>query len=256
VAGVVLALVATAACRSDMHDQPKYEPLEQSAFFPDRRASRPPMAGTVARGHLDVDSPWATGKDGGQHVATVPIAVTRPVVERGAERYDIYCAPCHDRVGYGRGMIVLRGYKQPPSFHEERLRAMPAGYFFDVMTNGFGTMPSYAPQIPIADRWAITSYIRALQRSQHAAPGDVPAEVRAVLDTAAADAIVPAPGAPPAPDPRRLGRNAPAEIGDELEQTTSPRIGPGSFLPAPANVPHGRAKGQPEGRDVVSEEDE
>ncbi|RMD94067.1 MAG: cytochrome c [Calditrichaeota bacterium] len=155
------------ACRQDMHDQPRYEPLEESTFFADARSSRPLVAGTVPRGHLDLDEHFYTGKVNGEPVTTFPFEITREVIKRGQERYNIFCSPCHDRVGRGKGMIVRRGLKQPPSFHTIRLREAPVGHFFDVITNGFGVMPSYADKVKPRDRWAIIAYIRALQLSQN-----------------------------------------------------------------------------------------
>jgi mono/diheme cytochrome c family protein len=181
-------LLALAGCRQDMHDQPRYEAYEASAFFKDGRASRPPVPGTVARGHLREDALLHTGRVGAAFAETFPFPVTREVLARGRERYDIYCSPCHDRVGTGRGMIVQRGYKQPSSFHVERLRALPPGYFFQVVTQGFGVMPGYAAQVPPRDRWAIVAYVRALQLSQHAAVADLPPGERARLAAAGAPA--------------------------------------------------------------------
>jgi cbb3-type cytochrome c oxidase subunit III len=168
-------------CRQDMHDQPKYRPGRASTFFADGRASRPLVADTVARGHLDDDALLVTGKSGDAFADQFPFPVTREVLHRGQERYNIFCSPCHDRVGTGGGMIVLRGYRRPPAFHIDRLRQQPAGYFFDVITRGFGVMPSYAEQIPVRDRWAIIAYVRALQLSQHATLDDVPAPEREQL---------------------------------------------------------------------------
>jgi len=178
----LVLLVAAVGCRQDMHDQPKYKPLRESTFFPDGRASRPLVPGTVARGHLHDDTATATGKRGEAWLADPPTPITQALLARGRERYDIYCSPCHDRVGTGQGMIVRRGFKRPPSFHIDRLRAIQAGYLFDVVGNGFGAMPGYAPQIPVEDRWAIVAYLRALQRSQWATLGDVPAGERAALE--------------------------------------------------------------------------
>lgn len=176
---LLAALLLASACRTDMMDQPRYKPLAASDFFGDGRSARPPVPGTIARGHLNDDTHLHTGKVDGVLVTTFPFPVNKPVFERGRERYNIYCAPCHDLVGNGNGMVVRRGYRQPPSLHEDRLRAAPAGHFFDVMTNGFGGMPDYAAQIPVRDRWAIAAYVRALQLSQRAAPADVPpAELR------------------------------------------------------------------------------
>ncbi|HSL24106.1 MAG TPA: cytochrome c [Vicinamibacterales bacterium] len=147
-----------------MHDQPKYEPLEAAAMFRDGQSARPLVEGTVARGHLDDDELFTTGKIGGALSAEFPYAVTREMVDRGQERYDVFCAPCHDRAGTGVGMVVRRGYRQPPSLHDQRLKDASVGYLFDVMTNGFGAMPDYRAQVPVVDRWAIAAYVRALQQ--------------------------------------------------------------------------------------------
>jgi Cytochrome C oxidase, cbb3-type, subunit III len=163
-----------AGCRQDMHDQPRFKPLAKSDFYTDLRSARPPVEGTVARGELHEDSYFYTGKIGSNPGDYMPFPVTEEVLLRGRERFDIYCAPCHSRLGDGRGMIVQRGFRAPPSYHTERLRNAPLGYFFDVMTEGFGAMPEYASQIPAGDRWAIVAYIRALQLSQHASSSDVP----------------------------------------------------------------------------------
>jgi hypothetical protein len=168
-------------CRQDMAEQPRYDPLEASTFFADGQSARPLIPGTVARGYLREDTELYTGKSGKDFTHTFPFPVTQAVLERGRERYDIFCSPCHDRTGSGMGMIVRRGYTPPPSFHQDRLREAPVGYFFDVITNGFGAMPDYAAQIPPRDRWAIIAYIRALQLSQQATLEDVPAEERAKL---------------------------------------------------------------------------
>ncbi|HKD03046.1 MAG TPA: cytochrome c [Rhizomicrobium sp.] len=170
-----LAVLALAGCRQDMHDQPRFKPLAMSDFYADQRSARPPVEGAVARGQLHEDAYFYTGKIGNNPGDYLPFPATREVLERGQQRFNIYCAPCHSRTGDGNGMIVQRGFKQPPSYHIERLEKAPLGYFFDVMTNGFGAMPSYAAQIPERDRWAIVAYIRALQLSQHASQVDVPA---------------------------------------------------------------------------------
>jgi mono/diheme cytochrome c family protein len=175
-------LLAGSGCRQDMHDQPKYQPLERSTFFDDQRASRPLVPGTVARGHLQADRAFHQGTSGEGMLQQLPIPVTHELLARGQERFDIYCSPCHDRTGRGFGMIVQRGFKRPPSLHDERLREVPVGYLFQVIGNGFGVMPSYAAQIPAADRWAIVGYIRALQLSQAASLSDVPAEERQKLE--------------------------------------------------------------------------
>jgi mono/diheme cytochrome c family protein len=173
-----------AGCRQDMHDQPKFKPYAKNAFFADQRASRPLVDGTIARGHLREDAVLYTGKAAGKPVDAFPFAVSAAVMARGQERFDIFCSPCHGRTGAGDGMIVRRGYRKPPTFHQDRLRQAAPGYTFDVITNGFGAMPDYAQQIPVRDRWAIVAYIKALQRSQNAAVGSVPAEARAALESA------------------------------------------------------------------------
>jgi hypothetical protein len=176
-----------AGCRQDMHDQPKYIPLRPSNFFADGRSARPRPEGTVARGHLDEDTVFYTGKGpDGKPVNEFPFPVTKEVIERGHQRFNVYCTPCHSRLGDGNGMVVQRGYRHPPSYHTDRLRQMPNGYFFDVITNGFGAMPDYAAQVPPADRWAIVSYIRALQLSQQASINDVPAADRSQLNAGGA----------------------------------------------------------------------
>lgn len=171
-------LLTTAGCRQNMHNQNKIEPFEASNFFDDGQSARPLPAHTVARGDLREGSLY-TGLDAANKpVAQMPMPVTREMLTRGQERFNIYCSPCHGRLGDGRGMIVRRGYKQPTSFHDPRLRSSPVGYFFSVMTEGFGVMPSYAPQVPVQDRWAIASYVRALQYSQNARLAELPPDVR------------------------------------------------------------------------------
>lgn len=179
---VAVAALACAGCHRDMRDQPRYETYESSEFFPDGMSARPLVTGTVARGKLNEDDVFHTGRDGDQFVVDIPVEVDRALLERGQERFNIYCSVCHNRTGDGLGMIVQRGFRQPPSFHIDRLRNAPAGHFFDVMTNGFGTMPSYRIQIAPQDRWAIVAYIRVLQMSQNATLDDVPAEERAKLE--------------------------------------------------------------------------
>jgi mono/diheme cytochrome c family protein len=170
--GVALALAA--GCRQDMHNQPKYRGLRASAFFDNGSSARPLVDGTVARGTLQTDDVFFTGKNGEALATELPFPVTEAVLNRGEERFNIYCTPCHDRTGSGRGMVVQRGYRQPPTFHQDRLRTVEIGHFFDVMTNGFGVMPDYRAQISPRDRWNIAAYVRALQLSQHAATADVP----------------------------------------------------------------------------------
>jgi len=182
-ASIVLALAAaTVGCRQDMHDQPKYIPLRATEFFADGRSARPLIEGTVARGHLDDDAGYFTAKGAdGKFVAQFPFPVTKDVIERGQNRFNIYCTPCHDSLGTGNGRVVRRGFRHPPSYHIDRLRQVPAGYIYDVITNGFGAMPDYSAQIQPRDRWAIVAYIRALQLSQNASVNDVPADAKAQL---------------------------------------------------------------------------
>ena len=182
---LVLSVAALSACRQDMHDQPKYVPLRPSDFFADGRSARPITEGTVASGHLNADTLYYTGKGAdGKPSNLFPVPVTKELILRGEQRYNIYCTPCHDRTGSGYGMIVRRGYRRPPTYHSDRLREQPNGYFYDVITNGFGAMPDYAAQVQPPDRWAIVAYIRALQLSQQASINDVPAADRSQLDAA------------------------------------------------------------------------
>jgi mono/diheme cytochrome c family protein len=224
------------ACRQDMHDQPKYRPLQPSVFFPDGRSARPTVEGTVARGQLRDDAQLHTGKLGqqGGRSAAEPMATSRPdntanqqatsdqqagsdqqatsgintqtgqqaatpnyqgfsttfpfpideaAINRGQQRFNIYCSVCHGRTGEGGGTVVLRGYRRPPSLHEPRLQNAPAGYYFDVITNGFGAMPDYSAQVAVEDRWKIIAYIRALQLSQRANIQDVPADQKDKIRT-------------------------------------------------------------------------
>lgn len=185
---VVLVVAAGAACRQDMHDQPKYRPFRRSEFFADQRSARPFVQGTVARGSLREDAVYFTGKNGSDFVAELPVKVTPALLARGQERFQVFCSPCHGRTGRGDGMIVQRGFKAPSSYHVDRLRAMPVGYFYDVITNGFGAMADYSAQVPPADRWAIAAYIRTLQYSQYAPAADVPADKRELLEKSVAAA--------------------------------------------------------------------
>jgi mono/diheme cytochrome c family protein len=170
----IVCAVALTGCRQDMQDQPKYKPLAESEFFSDHRSARPQIPGTVARGHLRIDQALYTGKFGPNDVEEFPFPITKEDMLRGQDRFNIYCSPCHSRVGDGNGMIPSRGFKHPPSYHEEKLKKAPVGHFFDVMSNGFGAMPSYASRVAVDDRWRIAAYIRALQLSQSATLADVP----------------------------------------------------------------------------------
>jgi mono/diheme cytochrome c family protein len=165
-----------------MHDQPKYIPLRESAFFGDQRSARPLVAGTIARGQLREDALLYTGKVNGADATMFPFAVDGRVMARGRERYNIYCSPCHGQTGQGDGMVVRRGFRRPPTFHQDRLRDAPIGHVYDVITNGFGAMPDYASEIKVEDRWAVIAYVRALQLSEHATLADVPADKRGALD--------------------------------------------------------------------------
>jgi mono/diheme cytochrome c family protein len=182
--GLLLAGALLSGCRQDMHDTPRYEALEESDFFADKRAMRPIPEGTVARGNLREDDAYYTGKADGEILQALPAQVTlsKALLDRGQERFNIYCAPCHSELGDGNGTVVQRGYKRPASYHDPRLRNVGIGYFYDVITNGFGQMPDYSAQVAPADRWAIAAYIRALQLSQAGTLEDVPAADRGVLE--------------------------------------------------------------------------
>jgi hypothetical protein len=178
----VAGLLALAACRQDMHNQPRYKPLAPSDFFSDGRSERPVVEGTVARGHLRLDKARYTGKEDGVDVTEFPFPITRSDLLRGQERFNINCSPCHSRIGDGNGMVVRRGFRQAASYHTEKLLKAPVGHFFDVMTNGFGAMPSYASRVEPDDRWRIAAYIRVLQLSEDARIDDVPPDRRAELE--------------------------------------------------------------------------
>lgn len=180
-AGAFLAVLVLGACRQDMHDQPRFEAYEASPLFEDGRAMRPRVPGTVARGEREHDAHFLEGRTGAELATTFPMEVTRATLLRGRERFDVFCSACHDRAGTGNGIVVQRGLKQPPSFHVERLRAAPPGYFFDVITRGFGSMNDLSERVPPADRWAIVAYVRALQRSRSGTLDDVDEAERARL---------------------------------------------------------------------------
>ena len=179
--------LALSGCRNDMHHQAKIKPFRESKFFADGASARALPEGTVARGFLREDAALSRGQGpDGKFVERIPVPLTRALLLRGQERFNIFCSPCHGRTGEGQGMIVQRGFKRPSSFHIERLRAERAGYFFDVITNGFGQMSGYAVQVTPEDRWAVVAWIRTLQASQRM-PGDfLGKEDRERLDTAAA----------------------------------------------------------------------
>ena len=167
-----------------MHNQPRYKPLATADFFGDGRSARPPIEGTVARGQLRIDKVLYTGKENGHDVTEFPFPITKADLLRGQARFNIYCSPCHSRLGDGNGMVVRRGFRQAASYHTEKLIKAPVGHFFDVMTNGFGAMPSYASRVDPVDRWRIAAYIRVLQLSQNATIADVPTDQREALEKA------------------------------------------------------------------------
>jgi hypothetical protein len=172
-AGAMTAVLVLAGCRQDMHNQPKFVPQRGTTFFADGRSARPQVADTVGRDQLHEDAYFYTGLQDGKEGDGLPLPLTEATMLRGQERYNLYCTPCHSRVGNGNGMIVQRGYKPAGNFHTDRLRQAPLGHFFAVMTNGYGAMPDYSAQLTPADRWAVAAYIRELQLSQAAKPGDV-----------------------------------------------------------------------------------
>lgn len=179
---VVLLALGAAACRQDMHNGPRYKAFAASDFFADGRSSRNLPTGTVARGWLREDEALYTGRANGELVGEFPFPITREDMARGRSRYGIYCTPCHGVLGDGQGMVVQRGLRRAASYHQDRLRNEKVGYFFDVITNGFGAMQGYAEQVPVRDRWLIVSYVRALQLSQNATVADVPAGLQGTLD--------------------------------------------------------------------------
>jgi len=206
-AGILLLV----GCRDDMHNQPRYKPLASSDFFSDHRSARPAIEDTVARGHLRLDEARYTGKIDGNDIDQFPFPITKADIERGQTRFNIYCTPCHGRLGDGNGMVVLRGFRQAASYYSDKLMKAPVGHFFDVITNGFGAMPSYASRITPDDRWRITAYIRALQLSESATINDVPADKRQDLPVEAPPAGAPpssagTPPAAPQPAPREGAR--------------------------------------------------
>ena len=174
--GTISAVAATlvlAGCRQDMHNQPKFIPQRGTTFFASGRSSRPQVEDTIARSQMHEDAYFYTGIQNGKEGDGLPVPLTEATIARGQERFNIYCTPCHSRVGNGAGMIVQRGYRPAGNFHTDRLRNAPLGHFFTVISNGYGAMPDYSAQLTPEDRWAVTAYIRALQLSQDAKPSDV-----------------------------------------------------------------------------------
>ena len=180
--GLLALAVALAGCTGDMYDQHRLKPMRPSDFWPDGRSVRDPVPGTVARGQMTTDTHFFSGKVAGKVVDTMPIPVDEALMARGQQRFQIYCTPCHGLDGEGRGTVVRRGMRQPPTFHQPRLREAPIGYFFDVMSHGFGVMYDFSYQLPPRDRWAVAAYIRALQLSQNGTVSDLTEEQRAALE--------------------------------------------------------------------------
>lgn len=168
----LLALIV--GCKQDMADQPRYNPLASSTQFADGMSARTPVEGTVTR-----DADLSPTPD------NIPYPITMALLQRGQQRFDIFCSPCHGRTGDGHGMVVKRGFPAPPSYHQDALRNAPDRHFYDVITNGYGAMYSYAARVPPNDRWAIVAYIRALQYSRYAAASALPDGLRAKLDAEA-----------------------------------------------------------------------
>lgn len=192
-----LALVSGLAlmgCQQKMATQPYFKPLEENSYFADGRASRPIEPNTVSRGDLREDDALYTGKVDGELVDEFPISITEEVMARGHDRFNIYCAPCHSKLGDGNGMIVQRGVSRPPAFTEDRLTTAPVGHIYDVITNGYGRMYSYNQQLPVRDRWAIVAYVKALQSAGRATIDDVPEAVRAQLTQTTATTAMHFPG--------------------------------------------------------------
>jgi len=198
--GAIGLLMLLTACRQDMQNEPRYKPLAESTFFSDHRSARPQVEGTVARGHLRIDEARYTGKIDGEDIDQFPIPIAKEDIERGQTRFNIYCTPCHGHVGDGNGMVVLRGFRQAASYYTDKLINAPVGHYFDVITNGYGAMPSYASRIQTDDRWRVIAYIRALQLSESATVADVPADQqRNLVVEPPPRGITPAGTAAPAP---------------------------------------------------------
>jgi mono/diheme cytochrome c family protein len=227
---MLAAMLVLAGCRQDMHDQPKFFPQRGTDFYADGRSARPQVENTVARGQLREDTYFNTGMTNGAEGNSYPFPVTLDVLKRGQERYNVYCTPCHSRVGNGQGMIVQRGYLPAGNYHTERLRNAPLGHFFNVMTNGYGAMPDYAAQLTPSDRWAVVAYIKALQLSQNASQADIaPGE-----HTVSLDEIATHNGLPPGfASDWKLPATATAIYGSTTE-TVAPVAAPAPAAPAPA----------------------
>jgi hypothetical protein len=175
------AVLGLCGCYQEMSDGPRHDPLEPSAWFDDGMSARHPPAGTIPRGTLDLDTHLHRGTRDGRYLRGYPFPITRADLERGRERFSIYCSPCHGETGSGDGIIALRGFEEVETYHRPGLRRAPEGYLFEVVTRGRGAMPSYAERIEVRDRWRVVAYLRALQLSQHATLADAPATERARL---------------------------------------------------------------------------
>ncbi len=248
-----VSLLSLAGCRQDMHDQPKFYPQRGTSLYADGRSVRPQVENTVARGQADVSSYRMTGMQGGKEGDGLPMPLTMELVERGQERYNIYCTACHSRVGNGGGIVVQRGYRPAGNFHTDRLRAAPLGHFYNVIANGYGAMPEYATMLTVEDRWAIVAYIRALQLSQNATSADAGGNsVRKLGDVAesvglprnfAAEWALPATavyGTPdnqdhgiPGVDANTNGAAAPNKTGSGAQNNPSPAQGAANGLTSP-----------------------
>lgn len=233
VLGTAAALLFVAGCREDMQNEPKMIPQRGTTFFADGRSARPQVEHTVARGQLDADQYFYTGLVNGKEQDAMPFPVTMAVLERGQERFNIYCTPCHSRVGNGDGMIVQRGYKPAGNYHDAKRLAQPLSHYFFVMTNGYGAMPDYSAQIAPVDRWAIAAYIRALQLSQNATMADVPAGTQVQnLDDIAKQEGLP------------TGYAGPWPVAQDTDANALPKAG--IIAGAPAEAPETRTLNQPE----------
>jgi len=175
---LMLLVAPVVSCRQDMYDEPRYEPLESSPLFDDGASARPLPPGTVPVGHLRDDDHLDRGLVAGEPAPDLPLTLTPELLARGRRQFNTFCSPCHGAAGYGDGMVARRGFPPPPSFHQPRLRAATPGYLFDVITNGYGIMYSYAARLKPEDRWAVAGYVKALQLSQHARLDDVPESER------------------------------------------------------------------------------
>ncbi len=230
VAIAVVSIAVLTGCREDMQNGPRYRTFQKSTFFADGLSARPQIPGTVAQEQLDSDELLNTGKINGQLADVFPFPVTKEVIRRGQERFNIYCTPCHGMLGDGEGMIVQRGFRKPPSYHIDRLRSAPVGHFFDVISNGFGAMTDYGTRVAPRDRWAIIAYIRALQLSRNVRVSEIPPEARARLGES--------PVTPPGLEAGTTGTAAAAPAGPNESASREPlpsQVQPGT-PPGPAEV--------------------